>query len=127
MAWTTTAVDSYFIGNPGTGHPRLVTVSDCVYGGTGYGGGLLATGATGATGPTRSDLGFTGTTDATFTVTSIQQKGAGTGATGAIYPGLAARAAVYNYRDQQLIVGATAGTDISDVTYRVTAVGLYGA
>jgi hypothetical protein len=126
MAWTITPVDQIWVGNPGFGHPRLITISDCVYGGTGYGGGLSATGATGATGPTKSDLGFTGTTDASFTILSIQQVGKGTGATGAVYPGLAARAAVYDYTNQKLIVGATAATDISDVTYRVAAIGVYG-
>lgn len=126
MAWLNKAIDSFEVGNPGSGHRRLVTITDCVYNGTGYGGGLLSTGATGATGPTRSDLGFTGTTDASFTVLSITQRGAGTAATGNIYPGLAARSAVYDYTNQALIVGATAATDFSDVTYRIMAIGYYG-
>jgi hypothetical protein len=118
MAWTTTRVDSYYIGNPGTGHPRLVTISDCVYGGTGYGGGQLSTGATGATGPTKSDLGFA-TSDSTLTVTAFEKPKA----TGAGYYG---RKVGYDHTNEQLLVGCTAGTDISDVTYRVTAIGVFG-
>lgn len=113
MAWTTTRVDQFYVGNPGAGHPRLVTVSDCVYGGTGYGGGQLATGATGATGPTKSDLGFS-VSDSTFTalVTEVPR-----GVTGGIY----GRKAAYDPYNEKLVVGATAAVDISDVTYRVVA------
>ena len=122
MAWASTPVDAYWVGNPGMGHPRLVTVTECVYSGTGYGGGLSITGATAATGPTKSDLGFTGTTDGTFNVI-VQQ--IPQGVTGAVYFA-ATRQAFYDVANQRLVVGATAATDISDTTYRLRAVGKYG-
>ena len=121
MAWTITTIDSYVVGNPGTGHPRLVTISDCVYGGTGYGGGLLSfsssTGATAATGPTKSDLGFTGTTDASFCAQVFESANTGT----------VHRSFWYDTTKEALVVGATAATDFSNVTYRIIAQGKYGA
>lgn len=119
MAWATTRVDTYYIGNPGTGHPRLVTVSDCVYSGTGYGGGQLSTGATGATGPTKADLGFdTGDVKFSAFVQAVPR-----GVTGGFYN----RSHAYDPYNEKLLIGATAGTDISDVTYRIIATQWYGS
>jgi hypothetical protein len=112
MAWTSTEVDQFVIGD------RRCHVYDCVYGGTGYGGGESATGATGATGPTYNDLGFADTVDATFYADVYEVP---RGATGAVY----GRRANYDPYNQKLIVGATAAADISDTTYRVVAVGKY--
>ena len=121
MPWTTTLIDSYYVGNPATGHPRLVTVNECVYSGTGYGGGyggsFNATGATGATGPSLSELGFTDGTDSTVEVQVYEYKN-GTP--------IVKRTAVYDIGREMLIVGVTAGTDISGVTYRVVTTGRYG-
>lgn len=113
MAWTSTKVTQYVVAD------RRVHVYDCTYSGTGYGGGQATTGATGATGPTQTDLGFASTTDPEFYVASISEKS--DGATGAVY----GRKVAYDYTNQKLIVGATAAVDISDVTYRITAVGRY--
>lgn len=113
MAWTSTKLFQTVIGD------RRYHVYDCVYAGTGYGGGQAATGATGATGPAVTDLGFGSVSDPHFQVLSIQE--VSNGATGAFY----GRKAAYDYTNQKLIIGATAATDISDVTYRVTAVGRY--
>jgi len=115
MAWASTKVAQFVVAD------RRCHIYDCVYGGTGYGGGLSATGATGATGPTQNDLGFASTADPEFSVI-VQQ--VPQGATGAIYTA-ATRLAFYDYNGQQLIVGATAATDISDTTYRITAFGRY--
>lgn len=112
MAWAVTSVAKYVEGD------RRVHVLDCVYGGTGYGGGLANTGATGATGPTLTDLGFATTTDPEFFVTVSESP---QGTTGAIY----GRRAAYDITNQKLVVGATAATDISDTTYRVIARGRF--
>jgi hypothetical protein len=117
MAWTNTKVAQFVIGD------RRCHIYDCVYGGTGYGGGLSATGATGATGPTKNDLGFASTTDTEFAVV-VQQ--VPLGATGSFNVS-ATRAAQYDISREKLVVGATAATDISDITYRITAFGRYQA
>jgi hypothetical protein len=113
MAWTTTILTQY------THADRRIHVVDCVYGGTGYGGGQLSTGATGATGPTFNDLGFAETTDDQFFIFGVHT--VPRGVTGAIYN----RTAAYDPYNEKLIIGATAGTDISDVTYRVVACGRF--
>lgn len=115
MAWASTQVTAFVIGD------RRMHVYDCVYAGTGYGGGQSVTGATGATGPTYNDLGFASTTDPEF-FASVEQ--IPRGVTGGLY-NAATRVAQYDPYNQKLIVGATAGTDISDTTYRITAVGRY--
>ena len=115
MAWASTKVTQYTLAD------RRVHVYDCVYSGTGYGGGLSVTGATGATGPTRNDLGFASTADPEFEV-RVQQ--VPQGGTGAVYFA-ATRQAFYDITNQKLVVGATAAVDISDTTYRITAVGKY--
>lgn len=112
MAWTNTRVSQYVVAD------RRVHVYDCVYGGTGYGGGLSAsTGATGATGPTRNDLGFADVADPEFSVLIAEKDNTSP---------VTRRNALYDLTNQRLVVGATAGTDISGVTYRVIATGRYG-
>lgn len=115
MAWVSTKVTQF------TTADRRCHVYDCVYGGTGYGGGLNVTGATGATGPLLADLGFATTSDSEFFSIVVQQP---RGVTGAFYTP-ATREAAYDHYNQKLIVGATAGTDISDTTYRIIAYGRY--
>ncbi len=115
MAWASTEVTKFVIGN------HRLHVYDCVYSGTGYGGGQATTGATGATGPTRNDLGFAAVGDTAFAA-FVQQ--APQGVTGGFYPA-ATRMAAYDVQNQKLIVGCTAGTDISDTTYRVYAISKY--
>lgn len=115
MAWTSSKVAQFVIAD------RRCHIYDCVYSGTGYGGGLSVTGATGATGPTLNDLGFASTSDSEFTAV-VQQ--VPQGGTGAIYTA-ATRQAAYDISGQQLIVGATAATDISDTTYRIIAIGRF--
>lgn len=112
MAWATTQIFQTVIGD------RRLHVYDAVYSGTGYGGGQATTGATGATGPTLNDLGFTETTDDEF-VAFVQN--VPRGGTGAFY----GRSHAYDPYNEKLIIGATAGTDISDSTYRIYAIGKY--
>lgn len=115
MAWAATKVTQTVVGD------RRLHIYDCVYSGTGYGGGLSATGATGATGPTLNDLGFASTTDPEF-ASWVEQ--VPRGGTGGFYTA-ATRVAQYDPYNGKLIVGATAATDISDTTYRVFALGRY--
>jgi hypothetical protein len=116
MAWASTLVSQRVVAD------QRCHVYDCVYSGTGYGGGLSITGATAATGPTKTDLGFASTTDPEFNVT-VQQ--VPRGVTGAFYVPVT-REAAYDPYNEKLIVGATAATDISDTTYRLVAYGRYG-
>ena len=113
MPWTTTRVDSYYIGNPARGHERLVTVNDCTYSGTGYGGGYGdvggTTGSTGATGPSLSDLGHA-TSDSTVQVTVYEKETPAP---------IVKRTAIYDIDNEKLIVGVTAGTDLTGFTWRV--------
>jgi hypothetical protein len=113
MAWASTMVAQFVVAD------RRCHIYDCVYSGTGYGGGQLPTGATGATGPTKADLGFASTTDPEFTafVQAVPR-----GGTGAFY----GRTHAYDPYNEKLIIGATAATDISDSTYRLTCYGRYG-
>lgn len=115
MAWTATGVVSFTL--PGK---RQVHVHDCVYSGTGYGGGQSATGASGATGPTKDQLGWVNVVDSEFIAWVQQVPKGGTG-------GFYTRSAAYDVDNQKLLVGATAGTDISDTTYRVYSIGRYSA
>ena len=113
MAWAVTKVSQVVISD------RREHVYDCVYSGTGYGGGQ-GNPPTGATGPTLVQLGFANLSDSEMFVECWE---AVAGVTGA----WVGRVAHYDIPNQQLVVGATAAADISASKYRVKMVGRYGA